>query len=167
MPLLLTLIRHAKSSWADPGQDDFDRPLNERGNRDAPEMGRRLRQAGWRPDRMLASPATRAAATAKAIAVAVDYPERDIVWKPDLYLASPRAMLRELVAAADGVGHVALVAHNPGTTELAERLSGEALGNVPTCGVVRLRFDVDAWPAVGDGLGKLIDFDYPKRERRD
>lgn len=163
MTLTLTLIRHAKSSWAEKGMDDFDRPLNARGLGDAPDMGRRLKAAGWCPDVIVASPAARAAATAKAIAKAIGYAEADIVWSKKLYLAAPKTMLAEAAYHGKGRTHVALVAHNPGTTELAEALTDVELGNVPTAGVVQIQLDAEDWDAVAGGTGNLIDFDYPKR----
>lgn len=163
--LYLTLIRHAKSSWADAGMDDFDRPLNERGLKNAPEMGQRLKKIKWLPDVMLASPAARTTATAKAIAAAVGYNPDDIVFDRKLYAAPAKQMLATTLFYAKGRKHVAVVAHNPGTSQLASSLSGEDLGQVPTCAVVRLQFDVNDWDELAAGSGKLLDFDYPKRQR--
>lgn len=163
--LYLTLIRHAKSSWAEAGMDDFDRPLNERGLRNAPEMGQRLKKIKWLPDLMVASPAARTTATAKAIAAEVGYPAERIIWDRKLYAAPARQMLTAALFHAKGRKHVAVVAHNPGTSQLASTLCGEDLGSVPTCAVVRLQFDVADWDGVGAGVGSLLDFDYPKRLR--
>lgn len=143
---------------------DFDRPLNERGLKNAPEMGRRLKKINWLPDLMLASPAARTTATAKAIAAQVGYPSERIVFDRKLYAAPAQQMLAVVLFYAKGHKHVAVVAHNPGTSQLASSLCGEDLGSVPTCAVVRLQFDVNAWDDVVAGSGKLLDFDYPKRQ---
>ena len=83
----LTLLRHAKSSWKDPLLDDFDRPLNQRGERDAPVMGRRLQARGARPSMILTSPAKRALRTARLIAQAINYPAEFLQREAELYLA--------------------------------------------------------------------------------
>ena len=83
----LYLVRHAKSSWKDPDLDDFDRPLNKRGKRDAPLMGQKLRQADVRPDLIVSSPAKRAAKTAKIMAGQIEYPVKKIIWDESLYAA--------------------------------------------------------------------------------
>lgn len=159
----LTLIRHAKSSHQDPGLDDFDRPLNARGRRDAPEMGRRLAAANARPDLIVSSPAERAARTSEAIAEPLGYAASRIVFDRALYLASSGGMLEVTRALDDGSPHAALVGHNPGLTEFVNVLSDAAIENVPTSGIVRLELDVDHWREAGPGCAKLIDFDYPKR----
>ena len=87
----LTLLRHAKSSWEDDRLDDSDRPLNERGERDAPLMGRRLRARGARPTLILTSPAVRARRTAQIVAREIGYPAEFLQREEELYLASPDA----------------------------------------------------------------------------
>jgi phosphohistidine phosphatase len=158
----LTLIRHAKSSWKDAEIGDFDRPLNARGERDAPHMGRRIAACAKPPQLLVSSPARRAARTAELIAARLGGPRLE--YERALYLATPEQMLDVIRGLDDSVRHAALVGHNPGTTELAEQLSGAEVGNVPTCGVVRLRLDIDAWSEAEPGCAEIEDFDYPKRE---
>jgi phosphohistidine phosphatase len=157
----LTLIRHAKSSWKDAEIGDFDRPLNARGERDAPRMGRRIADAAKPPELLVSSPARRAARTAELIAGQLDGARLEL--ERALYLATPEQMLDVIRGLDAAVRHAALVGHNPGTTELVEQLSGAEVGNVPTCGVVRLRLGIDAWNEVEPGCGEIEDFDYPKR----
>ncbi len=159
---LLTLIRHAKSSWRDPGLDDFDRPLNRRGERDAPVMGGRLAAVDPPPERFVSSPAARARRTAEVIAAAVDT-DAAPVFERALYLASPGRMLGVVQDLDDALDHVAVVAHNPGTTEFANALADVRIDNVPTCGIVRLELDVASWRDAAPGCARLLDFDYPKR----
>jgi len=159
----LTLIRHAKSSHRDPGVDDFDRPLNARGRRDAREMGRRLAAANVRPDLIVSSPAERAARTCEAIAEQLGYAASRIVFDRALYLASSGGMLEVTRALDEGSRHVTLVGHNPGLTEFVNVLADTAIENVPTAGIVRLELDVDDWREAGPACAELIDFDYPKR----
>ncbi|MGI9592705.1 MAG: SixA phosphatase family protein [Myxococcota bacterium] len=162
---LLTLIRHAKSSWKDPGREDFDRPLNKRGKRDAPDMGERLATGGAIPELILSSSAQRAADTAREIAAQLGSGVVDLVFEPGLYLASAGQLLDAVRGIDQQVGHVALVAHNPGITDLVNALADVRIDNVPTCGVANLRLDVERWSDADLGRGELLDFDYPKRER--
>jgi len=160
----LSLIRHAKSSWKDAGIGDFDRPLNARGERDAPRMGRRIAASGERPELFVSSPAQRAARTAELIVRELGKRAPRLELERALYLASPEQMLELIRGLEAAVRHAALVGHNPGTTELVELLSGAEVGNVPTCGVVRLRLGIEAWSEAGPGCAEVEDFDYPKRE---
>jgi phosphohistidine phosphatase len=162
---LLTLIRHAKSSWKDAGMDDFDRALNDRGERDAPRMGKRLSRAGPPPDRIVSSSAKRAARTARVIAEQLGCDPAEVVLDRELYLASPSRMIATLRALAPDVDHVALVAHNPGVTDLVNALAEVRIDNVPTCGIARVRLDIERWKELDVGCGELEDFDYPKRDR--
>jgi phosphohistidine phosphatase len=158
----LTLIRHAKSSWKHPDTRDIDRPLNKRGKQDAPLMGVRLGMRKLRPDLIVTSPARRAMSTAVAIAEAVDYPVADIhtderiydAWVDDLW-----SVIREV---PDAHQRIYLIGHNPGFNLLAESITGEDVSHFPTCGVVHLELELDAWKAVGENTARLVFFDYPK-----
>jgi phosphohistidine phosphatase len=134
----LALVRHAKSDWGDPEIADHDRPLNARGLRDAPAMAARVTATGWRPDVIVASTALRARTTAEAfgaaLGVAVDLDD-------DLYGAPADALLER--AARTGAAAVMVVAHDPGMTVLASRLSGEAIAHMPTCAVATFTWDDD------------------------
>ena len=163
---LLSLVRHAKSSWKDSHLSDFDRSLNKRGERDAPRMGRRFASVEPPADLILASPARRATRTAQLIAEAIGYAAERISFDRALYLAAPAEMLGVIQGLDDRLAHVALVAHNPGLTDLCEVLASAKIDNVPTCGIVRVSLEVDSWCNVSQGCGTLLDFDYPKRDKR-
>ena len=160
---VLTLIRHAKSSWKDPGLPDWDRPLNKRGKRDAPAIGQRLAERGSFAELVISSSALRALATAEAIAEEIDYPWTEIVADERLYGADLSEWLEIIRGFDDALDRVMCVGHNPGLTELASYFSSEGVGHVPTCGVVELRFDVWRWALVGHVEPTGVDFDYPKR----
>lgn len=162
----LTLIRHGKSSWKDPSLDDFDRPLNSRGKREVPEMGRRLAQRGTDPDAIVTSPAKRARKTAHGIAGALGW-DQDIVEIADIYEASVETLFEVLRDFREEWNHVVLVGHNPGFTDLANSLFGERISNVPTCGVAEGELRVERWSDVAPGTGTLTLFDFPKREPPD
>lgn len=159
----LLLIRHAKSSWKDLRLDDHDRPLNGRGKRDAPIMGMRLKERDITPQLMLSSSAKRARATAKKIAKQIGYPKQHIATTPDLYHAGSNEILEVIHRLDDENDQVAIFGHNPGFTSCANLLANLSIDNVPTCGIVSIRFDADSWASVQPGTGTLLFYDYPKK----
>lgn len=136
----LVLVRHAKSDWGNPGLDDHERPLNDRGRRDAPRMARRLAESGFRPDIILSSTAVRARTTAEAFAAELAVP---VALEPELYGAPASTLLS--AAEATRAHAVMVVAHDPGMTALAERLSGGGIGHMPTCAVASFTWHQDDW----------------------
>ena len=162
----LTIVRHAKSSWDDPGLRDRDRPLNKRGERDAPDMGRRIHRAGIRPSLIVSSPAVRAWTTAKAVAQAIGYPLEFLQREDDLYLASVNRILDVLVAQDNGFNNLMLVGHNPGLTEFVNYLSPGLTSNLPTAGVVSFDFDRDDWRLYDRPEVRLQLHDWPKKKRK-
>jgi phosphohistidine phosphatase len=159
----LYLIRHAKSSWDDPALADIDRPLNKRGRRDAPFMGERLKRYGVMPDLIYASPAKRARTTARIIAECIGYPGERIEERKDIYTSDMNLLLRLVQGADNGVTSLFMVGHNDVLTDFAEYLTGEVLGNVPTCGIVGMEFRCASWQEVSGGCGEMLFFDYPKK----
>jgi phosphohistidine phosphatase len=160
----LTLVRHAKSDWNHPALADIDRPLNARGERDAPVMAARLADAGLVPTRILTSPALRALATARIFARALGYPAGRIRQVPAAYLASA-AMLLDLVREFGGrARHVMLVGHNPGISALTSLLTGgDSPGEVPTCAVTSLLAPLRDWRELAPGRATLDLYDFPKK----
>ena len=161
---LLTLIRHAKSSWKEPGTEDFDRPLNRRGKRDAVRMGERLAAIEFMPDALVSSPAKRARATTRRLAKQIGYPKSRIVMEEGIYHAASDRLLAIVRELDDTLAHAALVGHNPGFSELSSLLCREFSDEMPPGGVVRLQLAVSSWQEVSRQCGALLDFDYPKRE---
>ncbi|XOZ34773.1 SixA phosphatase family protein [Halomonadaceae bacterium KBTZ08] len=159
---ILTLIRHAKSSWEDAKLRDFDRPLNERGQQDAPEMARRMAARGERPDHFLASSARRARETALILAQGVGFPEGDIHFERDLYLADSQQLLSTIQRLPDTSQNAWLVGHNPDLTELANLLAGPQTDNLPTCAVFQMAFEAGSWRDVKPETGQLRVYDTPK-----
>ena len=158
----LTLVRHAKSSWEESGLADFERPLGKRGKKDAPVMGERLAARGDPPDLVVSSPAKRARKTAKLIARELDLPDEGLTWKEEIYLAETDMLLKVVRGLDDRFGHVMLVGHNPGLTELGNLLGDCGIENIPTCGVLCLDFDAESWKTVGPDSGTLVFYDTPK-----
>jgi len=159
----LIVIRHAKSDWNRSSLADIDRPLNNRGEHDAPLIGDILKFRGVEPDLIVTSPARRALETAKLIAKAVGYDSEAIIVRDGIY-QQETSVLVELIRSLDDIhNRVYLIGHNPHLTELINRLAGESIGNIPTCGAVSIEFQIDSWAYVMDGSGRLAFFHYPKR----
>ncbi len=157
----LLLMRHAKSSWADQGQADVDRPLNGRGQRDAPRMGQWLRREGLEPDLVISSSARRAVETAAAVIEASGY-GGDWQQAAALYAAEPEAFMDVLQAVPDACGTVLVIAHNPGVEELVEALTGEA-ETMPTGAVAHISLPIDDWQALaGEVEGRLVKVGRPR-----
>lgn len=161
----LYLIRHAKSSWSDSALDDFDRPLNSRGKRDGPEMARRLGSLRILPDLIVSSPAKRAKKTAKFMAEGVGYNKKKIRYIDALYLGSLAFHLNLLESLTGQYKTLFLVGHNHTITELAEYLTAQYLGNIPTSGVVAIGNIQASSLAATPGGGDLLFFDYPKNSK--
>lgn len=156
---LLTLLRHAKSDWGDAGLADFDRPLNERGRKDAPLMGRFLAAVGLLPDLVVSSPARRARQTSEAAAQAAGY-RRRIQWEEAIYMASLDTLLAVVQSLPDDAGHALLVGHIPGFEELASALMGaggrDAYGlHMPTAAAAHIVLAIDLWREARPGCGQL------------
>jgi phosphohistidine phosphatase len=158
----LLLIRHAKSSWANPDLTDFDRPLNKRGKRDAPYMGKLLAAQNICPELIIASPAKRAKRTAKTIAAKIGYDEGSIIYREDIYMSGFSGLLKAIASTDNSINSLALIGHNYAITELAEWLTGKVIGNIPTCGIVSIEFTDPSWNKIIEHSGRLIFFDYPK-----
>lgn len=161
---ILFLVRHAKSSWKYPALSDMDRPLNKRGWRDAPEMGRRLAIRGNAPELLMTSPAVRAIRTAEAIARAIEYPLSRMVLDDKLYHGNPNQMLDVIKSLDETLTRVMLVGHNPALTDTVNYLATSRIDNVPTSGVVELKFDVSSWNDLQRDSLKSFYFDYPKKQ---
>ena len=158
----LFLVRHAKSSWDDPTISDHDRPLNERGYRNAPEMGRRLSDRRVSPDALISSTALRARTTAEIMADLINYPKDRIVLDRALYHASATELQEYIGGLDDAHFSVMLFGHNPGMTSLVSHLFGLPIDNLPTCGVVHLQFAENSWVNASREMPIQATIDFPK-----
>jgi len=158
----LFLVRHAKSSWDDPTISDHDRTLNERGYRNAPEMGRRLSDRRVSPDALISSTALRARTTAEIMAGSINYPKDRIVLDRALYHASATELQEYIGGLDDSHLSVMLFGHNPGMTSLVSHLFGLPIDNLPTCGVVHLQFSAESWAEASRSMPSEATIDFPK-----
>ncbi len=158
----LILIRHAKSSWDEAGLSDTERPLTERGKKDAPEMAKRLRKMGLTIDKFISSPAERAFRTARYFAKAFDVKKSDIQVEKALYGALTSQFDQVVSSLKDDYKTVAIFSHNPGITDYANKLTNVRTDNVPTCGVFAVQADVESWKGFAKAEKKFLFYDYPK-----
>ena len=156
-------MRHAKSSWKNETINDMDRPLNERGDRDAPFMGQIMLQKGVLPEEIISSPAERTLATVRHICPIINVPFQSVKVNPSLYAASPSEMLIIIKEINENVQSVLLLGHNPGLTDLSNYLSGYPIDNIPTCGIVELHFPRKSWKEIELGSCRMGFFEYPKK----
>ena len=160
------MIRHAKSSWSNPLQSDFERPLNERGKLEAPEMGKVLKDNNIIPDLIISSTAKRTKQTAKRIAEILGYSAGEIRWEEKLYHCIPSVFEELIFELGDTVKTVFIIAHNPGITEFVNELSaGFSIDNMPTCGIVGAHLTLDEWNSFSTTEKKIFLFEYPKKEK--
>jgi phosphohistidine phosphatase len=156
----LYLIRHAKSSWSFE-LGDHDRPLNKRGRKDVLKMGRFLSDNHQTPDLLITSTASRAFYTALHFCDAFGLDEELIKLDKSLFHSSPDEILNSINKCPTG-NTIALFGHNPGLTLAANLLGGTNFDNIPTCGAVGIRFQVDNWQDVTYNKGQLLFYHYPK-----
>jgi phosphohistidine phosphatase len=158
----LLLVRHAKSSWNDLSQKDFDRPLNERGEKDAPDMAKRLAKKNISIDAFVSSPAKRAFSTARHFAKAFGVKKKKIIQVQGLYEASVNDFYSALQDVDDKFDTIAIFSHNPGITAFANSLTDVHVDDMPTCGIFAVRINVGEWKNFKDGEKQFWFFDYPK-----
>ena len=139
----LLVQRHAKSSWKHPELSDHDRPLNKRGKRDAPRMGRLVAAQGLRPDVIVSSTARRARRTAEEVARHAGC-EGAVQLDRRLYLASPDEIVDVVRGVAGSARRVMVVGHNPGLEDLVARLAGRR-ETLPTAALAALRLSIRSW----------------------
>jgi phosphohistidine phosphatase len=160
----LYLLRHAKSSWDDSSVSDFDRPLNERGEKAAPFVGSLMKERGMTPEAIISSPAKRAKQTAKLVAKAAEFPSK-ISYDERIYEASTARLLAVMGEIADGIDSVMIVGHNPGMESLIWYLTGK-MEPMPTAALAVIELNVDRWSDVSEGGSLLITLIRPKDEVR-
>jgi phosphohistidine phosphatase len=160
----LLLIRHAKSSWDDDSQRDFDRPLNDRGHKDAPKMAKRLKRDDIEIDFFISSPAARALTTAEYFADEYNVKAKNIIHEPSLYHPTAEVFY-DVISRIDGRHKcVAIFSHNPSITEFANMISDEKIDDMPTCAVFGVKAEIKDWKEFQQAEKKFWFFDYPKND---
>lgn len=160
----LILIRHAKSDWAGEGIKDIDRPLSERGCKDAYMLSSWFSENEPLPELIISSPATRALSTALIYARAFGFDENEIVLNAQLYESTVTEYKNAISQLNNNYNSAILFGHNPVITNLINSMNDEIeFENIPTCGMVKIRFIQDNWKGVaGDAAGKIVLQKFPK-----
>lgn len=161
----ILLMRHAKSSWENPDLKDYDRPLAERGLKDAPKMGKYLRTIKYKPALVISSPAQRAKETTELSMEAAKLDEKQITWNEDLYFGSVRDYVAAIQSANDEYERIMLVGHNPLMENTAGILSGadhKAAIRMPTAAIVCLESFADTWETIAPGTCQIKWMMIPK-----
>ncbi len=158
----LFLIRHAKSSWGNPGLRDVNRPLNERGMHDAPAMAKMLVKRGVKPDLIVSSPAKRALTTALFFAEAFGIAAEQVKKEQTIYEATPQEIL-DIISRLPAEAHaVLLFGHNPTFTEVVNCFTEDFIDNVPTCGIVQIESKAEQWGDMYEGNSRVVACFFPK-----
>lgn len=158
----LLLVRHAKSSWADFSIKDFDRPLNDRGKKDAPAMAKRLLDKKIAINAFISSPAKRARKTAEYFAAEYDQPKKAIIFIDELYLATPEVFATVISQVSDEYDTIAVFSHNNGITDFANTLTDTRIDEMPTCSIFAVKVSVQSWSEFKRAKKEFWFFDYPK-----
>jgi len=154
--------RHAKSNWNEAGISDFARPLNSRGEEDAPRMASYLQQSAYIVDQIISSDAARALATATEYKNCLT-PNKEIIHDHSLYLASHLDIADVVKNIPSKYSNVMIVGHNPGMTEIVDHYAEGRVQDMPTCSIAIIQFDVADWNEIKVGKGHLLAFEYPKK----
>ena len=158
----ILIIRHAKSSWDNFLQKDFDRTLNDRGMHDAPAMAKRIVDKGIKIDAFVSSTAVRAFTTATFFAKAYDRKPKDIIAVPELYHAGEEVFYKTIRSMDDQYESIAIFSHNPGITNFVNTLCETRIDNMPTCGIFAVQTSIEKWKDFSDHNNQFLFFDYPK-----
>jgi phosphohistidine phosphatase len=158
----LFLVRHAKSSWDYSSLTDFERPLNDRGKKDAPLMGQILKTKDVKPDLILSSPATRALSTALIIAQEIGY-NKNIQVNNKIYHAYEPDLWAIIKTMPEEMSSLMLFGHNPTFTEFANDLSQMYIDNIPTCGVFAVAWQASRWSEIHRKEAEFLFYEFPKK----
>jgi phosphohistidine phosphatase SixA len=139
----LILLRHAKSDWHAGADSDHERPLDARGRKDAPRVAERLSELGWVPQVVHSSDATRTRQTWDLVRPALS-PRPEVVFTPDLYLATPARIRATIAALPPGMDTAMLIGHNPGWEDAVHQLTGIRV-RMTTCNAALLSTDAGSW----------------------
>ncbi len=156
-------IRHAKSDWSDSTLSDHDRPLNNRGIRDAPFMAKVLKGKGYLPHQIVCSSANRAQSTALYFAKEFDVKVNDVLIQPKIYEAFPEQVLQVIQSLNNDFSEIFIFGHNPAFTSILNNFTDDYIANLPTCGIGRVMANIEQWSDFAYTSGELKDIFYPKQ----
>lgn len=158
----LYVIRHAKSSWAEPNQPDIDRKLNDRGVENAPMMAKRLHERVATIDYKICSPAVRTTQTAQFFCAEFGWNLSELNFEKSIYEAPLANLLKVISSIPNQCNSAVLFGHNFGVSLLVNHLTDDYV-QMPTCAIVTIELNIDQWEMLSEGIGRLMDYDYPKK----
>lgn len=159
----LILVRHAKSDWGYEFLNDIDRPLNERGYRDAYSQSKWYKDNWIMPEIIISSPAIRAISTALIFARTLKYDEQKIIIRHGIYDATTDNFLDNIHQLSEDINVAMFFGHNPTITNLFNLLSENIfIDNIPTCGIMKLEFDVNNWKLIGEQKARKTEYKFLK-----
>jgi len=161
---ILYIIRHGKSSWEMEFVEDIDRPLMERGVKNAYTMGKRIAQSRLIPEYLYSSPAIRALHTAVIMARVMKIPENRICIKRDLYMSYQGDIIKLIETVPDEISRLAIFGHNPSFTSFANRFLKEPIDNLPTAGVAAITFNTGSWKNISPDNVIAEHVDFPRKQ---
>ena len=156
----LIIVRHCKSSWADLSLSDFDRPLNKRGNIDGELMSSYLREKEKKIDKLISSTSKRTRLTSKYFIEKIHF--NSISYLDELYHASYSEIIKIISKIENNFNNIMVIGHNPGLTELINQNTSMNIYNLPTTGVVKVKFKGDKWERITENKGKIVYKKFPK-----
>lgn len=159
------IIRHAKSDWDDAELHDIERPLADRGLKDARMMATLLKEKKVMPDKMISSPALRAFSTCRIFSDIIGFDKKDIAVEQVLYFGNIAEIIKMLQSQLQATNNICIFGHNPTFSLLSSVLCPEFSAEMPTCSVVALQFNIERWGNLETKAAKLLWFEYPKKNR--
>lgn len=160
---LLTLIRHAKSSWDNANLSDFERTLNARGRRDAEYMSKLLPKLLPNPDMIYCSKAERAVETSRYFLETYNFPEEKVIYDYGIYENGIRYLIKLIQNVPETVNNLLIIGHNPDITAFSNAFTSTYFDNIPTCGIISIEFEIEKWSDLSNNIGKIKFYEYPKK----
>ena len=157
----LILIRHSKSSWKDHSLTDFNRPLNKRGKSDGPLMANYLKSKINKIDYLHSSSSIRTFETSKYFIEKIQYGK--VEYDESLYHSSASSILHLISNYSENYQSAMIIAHNPGLTNLINKLTNISLDNLPTTGLAKIDFNCNFWGDISFNNSRLVDLRFPKQ----
>jgi len=158
----LYLIRHAEANWKKPGETDFERTVSISGVKEATSITKRLIELDFKPKLIICSSAKRTRETAKLICNEIKYPIQDIDFNSSIYESSLKNLITLINSLPNLYNEIAIIGHNPSITKLSNYLTDDYISNIPTCSVVKIELEIDAWNEIIEGIGIQKFFIHPK-----
>ena len=158
----LYLIRHAKANWKKPKETDFERDLSKEGVQEISSIANKLTALSFKPEQIVCSSAKRTRETAELICSKIKHPIQDVKFDSSIYESSLSNLISLINSLPNSHNEIAIIGHNPSITHLSNYLTANLLGNIPTCSVIKIELEINAWNEIIEGIGIQKYFIYPQ-----